>query len=250
MPHPFARRAALAAFCLAVSGAAFADAKDDAVKAQCPAVGAWGEKIAKAHPALSEEGLARDDSAAGFTDPDLRKELDRRSQVDQTTRNAWIASPQDKTRFEAMDKVDKDNLAWMKDNFGKKGFPHANAVGLRGVAEAFILVQHAVADVPFMQAMLPQVQARGESGELKKGDVAMLVDRVLRKEGKPQRYGTQYTSTNMSNMADMKMDPTEDMAKLDERRASMDLMPHADYECALKIFYAPGPAAAPASPTP
>ncbi|QWT19547.1 hypothetical protein KPL74_17590 [Bacillus sp. NP157] len=247
MHHLFVRRAALAALCLAASGAAFADAKDDAVKARCPAVEAWGEKMAKAHPALSEEGLARDDSAGGLTDPDMRKELDKRAAADQSTRNAWIASPQDKSRFEAMDKVDKDNLAWMKTNFAKNGFPHANAVGLRGVADAFILVQHAVGDVPFMAAMLPQVQARGEAGELKKSDVAMLIDRVLRKQGKPQRYGTQYMSTNMSNMADMKMDPTEDMAKLDERRASMDLMPHADYECALKIFYAPD---APATPAP
>jgi hypothetical protein len=45
------------------------------------------------------------------------------------------------------------------------------------------------------------------------------------------------------------MDPVEDPAHLDERRASMDLMPHADYECALRIFYAPDPSPAPASST-
>ena len=247
MPHMIIRHVAVAALCLAATGPAFADAKDDAVKAQCPKVEEWAKKMAALHPALSVAGMDRDDSAGGFTDPDLRKELDRRYQADQSTRNTWIASPQDQSRFAAMDKVDKDNLAWMKARFSKGGFPHANAVGLRGVSEAFMLVQHAVADVPFMEQMLPQAMARGEAGELSKGDVAMLTDRLLRKEGKPQRYGTQYSGTNMADLSSMKMDETEDMAHLDERRATMDLMPHTEYECALRIFYAPAPASAPAS---
>jgi len=247
MYQSLVRRGAIAALCLLAAGTALADAKDDAVKAKCPAVEAWTEKMAKAQPALSSAGIERDNNAGGFSDPDLRDELLKRAAADQSARNAWIASPQDKARFDAMDKVDKDNLAWMKARFSKDGFPHANAVGLAGVNAAFILVQHAVADVPFMQSMLPQVTARGEAGELKKSDVAMLVDRVLRHEGKPQRYGTQYAGTNMKDLSDMKMDPVEDPAHLDERRASMDLMPHADYECALRIFYAPDSTPAPAS---
>ncbi|UPG94511.1 DUF6624 domain-containing protein [Luteibacter aegosomatissinici] len=245
----FVRRCVVAALSLTAASAAFADAKEDAVKAKCPAVVAWTEKMAKAHPALSDEGVERDNKAGGFSDPDLRDELRKRLEADQVARNAWIASPQDKARYEAMDKVDKDNLAWMKEHFSKKGFPHANAVGLAGVNAAFILVQHAVADVPFMQSMLPQITARGEAGELSKSDVAMLIDRLLRQAGKPQRYGTQYAGTNMKDLSDMKMDPVEDPAHLDERRASMDLMPHADYECALRIFYAPDTAPAPASST-
>ncbi|MGA7438848.1 MAG: DUF6624 domain-containing protein [Luteibacter sp.] len=241
MPYPRIRRISLATLCLAISGAAFADAKDDAVAAKCPAVAAWTEKMNKAFPALSADGVERDNKAGGFSDPDLRNELRTRLELDQRTRNEWIASPQDKSRYEAMAKVDKDNLAWIKARFTKDGFPHANAVGLAGVNAAFILVQHAVDDVPFMQSMLPQVTARGEAGELKKGDVAMLTDRVLRHEGKPQRYGTQYSGTNMKDLSAMKMDPVEDPAHLDERRATMDLMPHTDYECALRIFYAPAP---------
>ncbi|MGN6481262.1 DUF6624 domain-containing protein [Luteibacter sp.] len=249
MPQPLFRRAALAALCLAMTGTAFADAKDDAVMAKCPAVAAWTEKMAKAHPALSEAGIERDNNAGGFSDPDLRNELRTRVELDQRTRNEWIASPDDKARYAAMNKVDMDNLAWMKTQFTKGGFPHANAVGLAGVNAAFLLVQHAVADVPFMESMLPQVIARGEAGELKKSDVAMLIDRLLRQQGKPQRYGTQYLGKNMKDLSDMKMDPVEDPAHLDERRATMDLMPHADYECALRIYYAPAPVAPAASST-
>ena len=242
MPLLPLRRTAVAVLCLMVSGAALADAKDDAVAAKCPAMVAWQEKMAKAHTALSAEGIERDNKAGGFSDPDLRAELLKRLDQDRAARNRWIASPDDKARFQAMDKVDKENLAWMKANFTTKGFPHANAVGLAGVNAAFVLVQHAVADIPFMQSMLPQVMARAEAGELSKGDVAMLTDRLLHREGKPQRYGTQYTTTNGRDFASMKMDPVEDPAHLDERRASMDLMPRADYECALSIYYAPDPA--------
>jgi glutathione S-transferase len=241
MLHLSLRRASLIALCFVLPSAAFADAKDDAVTAKCPNVAAWQTKMAQAHPALTSEGIERDNKAAGFADPDLRDELRKRVDQDQSARNAWIAAPQDKAAFQAMDKVDKDNLAWMKETFAKKGFPHANAVGLAGVSAAFTLVQHATSDIPFMQSMLPQITARADAGELAKGDVAMLIDRLLRHEGKPQRYGTQYTTTNGRDFASMKMDPVEDPAHLDQRRASMDLMPSADYQCMLSVYYAPAP---------
>jgi hypothetical protein len=246
MLRRFMQSASLVAICVALPSVAWADAKDDAVAAKCPGMVAWQKKIATAHSALSEEGVERDNKAGGFTDPDLRAELHKRMEQDQAARNSWIPKPQDQAAFQAMESVDKDNLAWMKKTFATKGFPHANAVGLAGVNAAFLLVQHATSDVPFMQSMLPQITARADAGELAKGDVAMLEDRLLRHEGKPQRYGTQYTTTNGKDFASMKMDPVEDPAHLDERRASMDLMPRADYECALSVYYAPATAPVPA----
>lgn len=66
-----------------------------------------------------------------------------------------------------------------------------------------------------------------------------LTDRALRARHKPQRYGTQY-DIDQATPAAMKPQPTEDPAHVDQRRASMDLMPRADYECVLRVTYAPG----------
>jgi hypothetical protein len=68
----------------------------------------------------------------------------------------------------------------------------------------------------------------------------MLTDRILRYEGKPQIYGTQYLST-MAN-PDLHLEPTNDMPDLDKRRASMDLMPSEDWTCVMKVVYAPAKA--------
>jgi hypothetical protein len=45
--------------------------------------------------------------------------------------------------------------------------------------------------------------------------------------------------TNKDGTLDMQMRPLEDPQHVDQRRASMELMPLSDYECMLRLMYAP-----------
>ena len=58
------------------------------------------------------------------------------------------------------------------------------------------------------------------TGEASKQNLALLEDRLLIRQGKPQRYGSQVETQNGVGLK-----PTEDEANLDTRRASMGLGP-------------------------
>lgn len=65
-------------------------------------------------------------------------------------------------------------------------------------------------------------------------DVALLTDRVLRAQGKPQRYGTQFKPGADGSMV---LEPTEDEAGLDARRRAVGLPSMAVYKRMLGEAY-------------
>lgn len=234
----------LAAQLVSVAGAAHADAQDDAIRTKCPAAQAWTDKMRAAHPDDSADAGVAKDRSARFTDPMLRDAIHTRFVADQAVRNAWTAANASPEATKAMFLSDRERLAWIKPQFTTHGFPTVAQVGYVGVSEAFTLVQHADQDPGFQAAMLPSITKAAKAGDVQKGDVAMLTDRVLRHQGKPQRYGSQY-DVAPGNVQHMTLQATEDPAHLDERRASMELMPYKDYECVLSVVYNPAGAAAP-----
>ena len=66
---------------------------------------------------------------------------------------------------------------------------------------------------------------RSPKGTVPRSHIAYLTDRVAVNEGRPQRYGTQFT------LVDGKMvpQPIENLDELDERRADMGLQSMAEY---------------------
>ncbi|QDE41468.1 hypothetical protein FIV34_20820 [Luteibacter pinisoli] len=219
-----------------------ANAQDDVTAARCPGAKAWLDAFGR----TMEARMQANGKPSPPGDPALRAELDRRFEDDQARRRAAMASPTNEGLAQATMAVDKANLAWMKIHFVAEGFPSVDAVGHRGVEEAFILVQHADQDLAFQSSMLPVVAKLGSRGDVMKGDVAMLTDRVLVAQGKPQRYGTQYDiDAGTGHAVKMSLKPVEDRVHLDTRRAAMELMPQADYDCMLRVAYTPAPPAAP-----
>lgn len=212
--------------------AAHADEIDPALTKACPGLAAW----AATHPHHGEEA-AQQDAGRVVTDPTLRDELAQRSAADQKARNAAIDSGhRDKAANLAVSAVDADNRAWLKGVVASQGFPTVDAVGMKGVADAWLLVQHADPDPAFQAAVLKTLQSRLASGGVHKYDVALLTDRVLLAQGKPQRYSTQFALGKDGTLAPQL---TEDLAHLAERRAAMDLMPLPVYQCMLRTTYAP-----------
>jgi hypothetical protein len=70
-------------------------------------------------------------------------------------------------------------------------------------------------------------------GEARGDDLAYLTDRVLVGEGKPQRYGTQTKIID----GEVKPDPMEDEAHVDQRRAALRMMPMAKYLVLVRKMY-------------
>lgn len=209
-----------------------ADEGDAALMKACPGLAIW----AAAHPRSSAKP-DRGDLDGRVTEPSLRTELARRSADDQRVRNALIAAHGGDSALgkEAVD-VDGDNLRWLKAVVGKQGFPTADQVGKSGVHDAWLLVQHADSDPGFQTVVLERLKPLVVGGDVSGQEFAMLTDRVLRHQGKPQRYGSQFAKAKDGRFV---QDPTEDVAHVEQRRAAVGLMPLAAYRCVLNFTFNP-----------
>ncbi|WP_430391736.1 DUF6624 domain-containing protein [Dyella sp. 20L07] len=159
--------------------------------------------------------------------PALRQELRDMFKADQKTRLAFIksgmkdGSPEQKA---VMD-VDAANIKRIKAIVDQYGFPTADMVGRNGVSAMFFLAEHAETDTAFMNRVLKLTHPLVENGQLGHQAYALMVDRQLVLQGKPQIYGSQTKIENGHSVPS----PIADPAHLEERRAAMGMGTEADY---------------------
>jgi len=155
---------------------------------------------------------------ARLPEPALAEELVLMGKRDQEARK-HMPAPDDKegnARFKAEDLAREARLASIVD---EKGWPRISQVGHEAARGAWLVAQHGTP--AFLQRCLVLMQAAAAKHEMNLGHLAWSIDRVLVEEGKPQRYGSQFEVTEAGPTAY----PIEDIAHLDERRASMGLEP-------------------------
>jgi hypothetical protein len=166
--------------------------------------------------------------------PELRRELLERRERDQTVRNALIKSgaenPDPKIRDE-MRTIDRENTERMKEIVHAHGWPGPELVGRDGTQAAWLLVQHSTPE--FQREMLPLVEQAYREKKLPGSNYALLLDRVRVHQGKPQVYGSQGRWEN----GVLGLQPIEDEANVDKRRAEVGLGPLADYLAGMRSMY-------------
>jgi len=166
------------------------------------------------------------------SDPALAVELEKMAAADQDARMHWIQA-QDQSHSEETKKVDAGNVARLREIIATKGWPGAELVGTTGAEAAWLIVQHE--DGPLLEQCLPWLKAEAERDGLAWSTVALSIDRVLIVEGKKQRYGSQAEIKD----GKVELQPVEDEAHLDERRAQIGLGPIAEYKAQLLKLYTP-----------
>jgi hypothetical protein len=136
-----------------------------------------------------------------------------------------------------MKTIDTDNTERMKVIIRQYGWPGPSLVGRDGTEAAWLLVQHA--DAAFQKAVLPLVEKAYKRGELSGQLYALLLDRVLVSEGKLQVYGTQAKPFDQWKGHEPVLEPIEDEANVDKRRAEVGLFTLSEYRKMLKQMYFP-----------
>lgn len=160
----------------------------------------------------------------------LRKEIFQLQAFGQEVRQRAIASKyRDNNINEEMDRIDSINTERLRKIIEAHGWPGIDVIGIDGLRAVFLLVQRSPS-IEFQKEMLPSLKASADKGELAMEAYAMLVDRVLLKEGKRQTYGTQGEFVN----GKVALAPIDDEEHVDERRYKAGLIPIADYIKALK----------------
>jgi hypothetical protein len=173
----------------------------------------------------------------------LKRELQAMHESDQGPRRVMgpmqqrypAGAPQLDSLYREMKLHDIQNEARVKAIIAQYGWPGASLVGRAGSTTAFLVLQHS--NLATIQEYLPLIRQATAKGELAKGELALMEDRVLIFQRKQQTYGSQVRS----NAATGKMEfyPIEDEAHVDERRATMGLSPLAEYAKLFNFTYLP-----------
>jgi len=163
----------------------------------------------------------------------LRDKLLRMGLLDQTVRVGFTAASAADTGFVrasmGIDSMLTQELGAIVDS---AGWPTHSMVGRQAADAAFLILQHSPSDA-FQRATLPLLQMAARSGEAGVGNVALLTDRILTHDGKPQLYGTQFRIVN----GELMPYPIENIEMLDQRRNAAGLMPMNDYVRLLQQTY-------------
>jgi hypothetical protein len=155
--------------------------------------------------------------------PALRRELLALVAEDQAARGALTPGPDGMLVGPAgmVEDVDRKTTARMRQVVAERGWPGRSAIGEDGAHGAWLLVQHADADVAFQTECLAKMAPLVATGEVDGTDYAYLTDRVALASGRKQRFGTQFRDDHTPF-------PIEDLAGVDARRAEVGLPPLAD----------------------
>ena len=170
-------------------------------------------------------------SGAPRHDAALRRELLAMCDVDQSVRQDVGLQISAET-VAKMQAVDARHTSRMREIVAKQGWPGRSLVGDDGSHAAWLLVQHA--DSAFMAQCLPLMERAVAAGEAFAKDYVYLLDRVRMQQGKPQLYGTQFTSAADGQLV---LHPIEDAEHVDERRRSVGLPSMAEQERVIREVY-------------
>ncbi|WP_242920850.1 DUF6624 domain-containing protein [Pontibacter liquoris] len=157
-----------------------------------------------------------------------------RRMIDSVQANYGMASEQWKMLESRMNKADAANLKEVTCILDEYGWPGKTLVGPKATLAVFLVVQHA--DLKIQEKYVPLMRAAAEKGEVSKANLALLEDRILAGNGKPQLYGSQVRLNPETQRYELH--PILDEPHVDNRRAEMGLPPLKDYLKRFGISYA------------
>jgi len=121
-----------------------------------------------------------------------------------------------------MQAVHDANAARLAAVMEKHGWPGESRVGRDGAEAAWLIAQHAIGQPAVQRAALAALWEATGRGDAPALQAAMLEDRILVFEGRPQRYGTQFDWDATGELSPL---PIEDPGGVDERRQRLGLEP-------------------------
>ena len=143
-------------------------------------------------------------------DENISKILEESFILDQDMRKKWakLDSKIDLNNLKIVVSILEKNMKYLLEKGEKKDFK-----------AIFFIIQHW--NLKFQKKYINFFTELSEKGYLKKSELALMIDRILMNEWKPQIYWTQYIKNNKT--WELELYKIEDLVKLDENRKSMNL---------------------------
>jgi len=127
-----------------------------------------------------------------------------------------------------MQRVHIENAHRLDELATLHGWPSLAMVGLEGTRAAWMIAQHAICTPDLQRKFLALMTRAAAAGDVPKRQAALLTDRVLACEGRPQIYGTVLDWDANGTLSC----EVEDPANLDARRREVGLPTTADDDLA------------------
>ncbi|MDO6705532.1 DUF6624 domain-containing protein [Photobacterium sp. 1_MG-2023] len=166
----------------------------------------------------------------------LQSQLSEMAAVDQEIRRVLGQSGRHQAPEELraqVSKIDEVNTSKLKKMLEGRSWFTAPEVGTEGIRSAFLIIQHSP-DLEFQVKMLPKLRQSYLNGEGITGQqLALITDRVLLAKDNKQIYGTQARFDE----GIIVIEPIENPATVNERRAEMGMPPLEDYFKLLEEMY-------------
>jgi hypothetical protein len=137
-----------------------------------------------------------------------------------------------------MAEVHQRNATRLEQVVDEFGWPVPGLVGDDGAVAAWRIIQHAIGNPRLQRRCLPLLEAAAAKGELPLTPVAMLTDRILFFEGKPQKYGTQF---DLDDNGELGPHEIADPDGVDDRRKKVGLPPLAEQILKMREAEGKGP---------
>jgi uncharacterized protein DUF6624 len=157
-----------------------------------------------------------------------------REKIAEKSKNYKPNSAEIKSLWLIQKKIDAENQKIVSDILSRYGWPNRKEYGSIGPAQVvFLVIQHA--PLAYQKQYYEIVKQAVESGSLMKNSFALFEDRLLVRQGKKQRYGSQVKVDQTSGAQEFY--PIEDELNVDKRRKAMGLQPIAEYAKLFAIDY-------------
>jgi hypothetical protein len=158
--------------------------------------------------------------------------------IDSVQRRFGRESHQMDSLWDVINIKDSVDLVIVESVLRRHGWLGPDEVGGRASMALFLVIQHS--DLETQQAWVPAMRAAVQQGKAKPENLALLEDRILTEQGKPQIYGSQVHTDVKGNPSFF---PILDEANVNKRRATVGLGPLEEYARYFGIdYHLPSPA--------
>lgn len=121
-----------------------------------------------------------------------------------------------------MQAVHEANARELETIIAETGWPTPQLVGDDGAEAAWLIAQHAIGLPQFQRKCLGLLKAAVAAGRAPAWQMAMMLDRILTYEGRPQVYGTSF---DWDDGGQLSPQPIQDPDGVDQRRMDVGLEP-------------------------
>jgi hypothetical protein len=155
-----------------------------------------------------------------------------RQAIDSIQKRNGQDSRQMDSLWESISRDDSADLVRVLEILGRRSWPSPDEVGEQASMAVFLVLQHA--DSGIHATYVPLMREAVRRGAAQPEDLALMEDRLLTEQGKPQLYGSQ---VRMGPTGKASFFPIADEAEVNKRRATVGLEPLESYARYFGIDY-------------